>query len=104
MRLLLEPVPAPAAGYVAAIAAEALGLAAMTLGAGRAAKEDTIDAGVGLILKKKVGDRVARGEPLADLHLRSPSQAAEAVSRVTAAYGIAAEPPPAPVLVHEVVA
>ena len=100
---VVEPVPAPVAGYVAAIDAEALGVAAMRMGAGRATKDDPIDAAVGLMVKKKVGDRVARGQPLADLHLRARQQAPDAAARVAAAYVIAAEPPPPPVLVHEVV-
>lgn len=101
---VVEPVRAPDTGYVAAINAEALGLVAMAMGAGRAAKEDTIDPAVGLVLKKKIGDTVARGEPLADLHLRSASQFADARERVAGAYVIAGEPPPPPVLIHEVIA
>ena len=76
----------------------------MAMGAGRAAKEDTIDPAVGLVLKKKIGDTVARGEPLAELHLRSASQFADARERVASAYVIAGEPPPPPVLIHEVIA
>ncbi|HLA24766.1 MAG TPA: pyrimidine-nucleoside phosphorylase, partial [bacterium] len=63
---VVEAVVSPAAGFVAAIDAEALGVAAMTLGAGRATKDDTIDPAVGIVLRKKVGDAVRRGEPLAD--------------------------------------
>jgi thymidine phosphorylase len=100
----VHPVPAPAGGYVVAIDAEALGLVAMRMGAGREAKEDTIDPAVGLMLMKKVGDLLEREEPLAELHLRTASQAADAASRVAAAYVIGAQPPPLPVLVHEVVA
>jgi thymidine phosphorylase len=99
----VEVVPAPDAGYVVLIDAEALGQVAMAMGAGRAAKEDTIDPAVGLVLKKKVGDRIARGEPLAELHLHSRSQVADARARATAAYAIGEEPPPPPVLVHEVI-
>jgi pyrimidine-nucleoside phosphorylase len=101
---IVEPVPAPDDGYVAAINAQALGLTVMAVGAGRVTKEDNIDPAVGLVLKKKVGDRVSRGEPLADLHLSSRGQAADARARVTAAYVIAGEPPPPVVLVHEVIA
>jgi pyrimidine-nucleoside phosphorylase len=100
---VVEPVPAPSDGYVAAINAEAVGVAVMRMGAGRAAKEDAVDAAVGLVLRKKVGDPVIRGEPLAELHLRAGSQAADAAARVTAAYAIAAAAAPPPVLVHEVI-
>ena len=98
-----EAVASPAAGYVAAIKAEILGQAAMVLGAGRATKEDTIDPAVGIVLRKKVGDAVRRGEALADLHLRRRGQAGEGTARVAAAYTITPQAPPGAPLVHEVV-
>lgn len=100
---VLEPVAAPADGFVAAIDAEALGIAAMTIGAGRAAKDDPIDPAVGIILRVKVGARVRRGEPLADLHLRDRRQARDAAARVAAAYALAPAPPDLHALVHEVI-
>ena len=51
-------------GYVKNIVALDLGVAAMKLGAGRATKEDVIDYTAGLILNKKVGDKVSKGELL----------------------------------------
>ena len=51
-------------GYVKSIVALDLGVAAMKLGAGRAAKDDIIDYTAGLILNKKVGDKVNKGELL----------------------------------------
>ena len=51
-------------GYVQNIVALDLGVAAMKLGAGRATKEDVIDYTAGLILNKKVGDKVEKGELL----------------------------------------
>jgi pyrimidine-nucleoside phosphorylase len=53
------------AGYVTAIDAEAVGLAAISLGAGRTRKEDEIDPGTWIWLKKKVGEPVELGEDLA---------------------------------------
>lgn len=55
-------------GYVSKIVADKIGTAAMLLGAGRATKEDTIDFAVGVVLKKKVGDKVAKGDVLAQIH------------------------------------
>ncbi|OJG65142.1 pyrimidine-nucleoside phosphorylase [Enterococcus moraviensis] len=51
-------------GIVSEIVADAIGVAAMKLGAGRETKEDTIDLAVGLVLRKKVGDPVKKGESL----------------------------------------
>jgi pyrimidine-nucleoside phosphorylase len=65
------PVLAVEDGTVARIDAEALGVTAMMLGAGRATKEDQIDLAVGIVLRKKVGDRVATGEPIAELHMNN---------------------------------
>jgi pyrimidine-nucleoside phosphorylase len=65
-------VPAPRSGYVAGIDALACGLAAMQLGAGRAAKGEPIDPAVGLVLHAKTGDYVNRGTPLFTLHSREP--------------------------------
>ena len=100
---VVEPVASPAAGFVGAIDAEALGVAAMALGAGRATKDDTIDPAVGIVLRKKVGDPVRRGEPLADLHLRHGGQAGAGGAQVAAAYAVAPRAPSGVPLVHEVV-
>ncbi|HXF81943.1 MAG TPA: pyrimidine-nucleoside phosphorylase [bacterium] len=101
---VVAPVPAPAAGSVAAIDAQAVGLTAMRLGAGRRRKEDAIDPRVGVVLRRKVGDPVRPGEPIADVHAATPEEAARAVSEVQAAYTIAARRPPRRPLVHEVIA
>ena len=101
---VVEAVAAPASGFVGAIDAEALGVAAMTLGAGRATKDDTIDPAVGIALRKKVGDAVQQGEPLADLHLRDRGQAGPGASRVAGAYTIASRAPSGRALIHEVIA
>jgi len=60
--------PANEDGYIAEIIADEVGTAAMLLGAGRETKESTIDLAVGLVLHKKVGDRVKKGEPLVTVH------------------------------------
>ncbi len=62
------PVKSPEAGYLKQIRAEAIGVAAMTLGAGREAKDSLIDPAVGVVLEKKIGDQVKDGETLAMIH------------------------------------
>ncbi len=61
-------VPATDSGYITKIEADDIGVAAMLLGAGRATKEDKIDLAVGIVLTKKIGDPVQKGEPLAIIH------------------------------------
>ena len=89
----VAPVASPATGYVQAIAATGVGLAALHLGAGRVRKEDAIDHAVGIVCRAKRGDRVERGEPLAEVHARDEASAAVAVREVAACYRIGGERP-----------
>lgn len=99
-------VHAAQSGYVGAIDAEQLGLAAMLLGAGRPTKDAVIDHAVGLVLRKKVGGEVREGDRLATLHIRTKGEEAEAVAeRVRLAYNITPErPEPKPLLLSVVTA
>ena len=58
-------VKAASAGYIKDIHALSIGVSAMKLGAGRQTKEDVIDPDVGIVLNKKVGDKVKKGDVLA---------------------------------------
>jgi len=97
-------VPAGQDGYVDRIGAVRVGLAALHLGAGRRTKDDAIDHAVGVTCLRKRGDQVGAGQPLACVHARDEATARVAVGEVTAAYALAAEPPPARPLVLDVVA
>jgi pyrimidine-nucleoside phosphorylase len=97
------PLPAPADGYVGAIDAEALGMAAVTLGAGRQVKGEAIDPAVGFMLRRKIGDPVRRGEALLDIHARTPDRAAQVRDAVAAAFVVQATAPAAPPLILGVV-
>jgi pyrimidine-nucleoside phosphorylase len=81
-------------GYVADLGAVRVGQAALHLGAGRRAKEDEIDHSVGIVCLAKRGDRVAAGEPLAEIHARSDEAAARAGRELATAYELADDPPP----------
>lgn len=96
-------VKAEHAGFVSAIAAESMGLAAMMLGAGRATKESVIDLAVGIVLHKKVGDAVAAGESLATIHANG-EDVAEVERRIRAAIALSDEPVTAPPLMSGVIA
>ncbi|GIO28509.1 pyrimidine-nucleoside phosphorylase [Ornithinibacillus bavariensis] len=61
-------VPAGKSGTIQTLIADNIGTAAMMLGAGRATKESEIDLSAGILLHKKVGDAVQKGEPLLTLH------------------------------------
>jgi pyrimidine-nucleoside phosphorylase len=98
----LRELAAPVAGVVEAIDGEALGLAAMALGAGRARVEDRVDPAVGLRLRKKVGDRVERGEPLLVIHRNAGGEPpARLEPRLLGAFTIGPGPATPPPLVLE---
>jgi pyrimidine-nucleoside phosphorylase len=84
-------VSAPRAGTVVALGAIRVGNAAVHLGAGRRTKDDPIDHAVGIVCLRKRGDRIERGEPLAEVHARDERSAVEAAAEVLAAYAIADE-------------
>ncbi|HHX87875.1 MAG TPA: pyrimidine-nucleoside phosphorylase [Firmicutes bacterium] len=89
------PVKAAAGGYVHSIKAEAIGRAAVGLGAGRETKESAVDPAAGIILYRKVGHRVSRGEVLAVMHTSAPpgTPELEAAGRmIREAFVIKSEP------------
>ena len=88
----LTAVPAPASGWVTAIAADEIGTAALMLGAGRRRKEDKIDPGVGIEIARRRGEEVAAGEPLVYL-VHNDRGIEEAAERVLRAYTLDASPP-----------
>ena len=69
----VEPVLAEKDGFITKINAEAMGLIAMELGAGRATKESAIDLAVGIVLNKKRGQEVKKGDVLAYIHSNDES-------------------------------
>lgn len=75
-------------GYIERIEAETIGKAAMILGAGRATKEDEIDHAVGIILNKKIGDRVEKGEKLATIYFNSDENLEDSKDKILSAYHI----------------
>ncbi|TCS84080.1 pyrimidine-nucleoside phosphorylase [Tepidibacillus fermentans] len=89
-------------GYIAAIDAEAVGIAAMYLGAGRTTKEDQIDHSVGVTLKKKVGDEVTVGDTIAILHSNQENPF-ESVQKLREAYGYSKEQPLTRPLIYNVI-
>lgn len=74
------------AGYIAGIEAEEVGKAAMVLGAGRATKEDEINHAVGLVLEKKIGDKVEKGDVLAKVYYDSDQNLESSLRLLGGAY------------------
>ncbi len=75
-------------GVLTRLDALAVGVAAWRLGAGRARKEDQVQAGAGVELHAKPGDRVRRGDPLLTLHTDAPGRFARAQEALAQAWTI----------------
>jgi pyrimidine-nucleoside phosphorylase len=89
-------------GYISEITANEIGTAAMMLGAGRATKESEIDLAVGLVLNKKIGDSVRKGETLVTIY-SNRSSVTDVIEKVEQAYAISKQPVQPPVLIHDIV-
>ena len=90
-------------GFLAGLEAEKIGIASQMLGAGRAKKEDTIDPAVGLVMHRRVGDRLSTGEPFCTLYVNDETHLEEAVALLHESMTISLEKPaPAP-LVYAIV-
>jgi pyrimidine-nucleoside phosphorylase len=100
---VVRDVDAPRRGYVAAIGAVDVGMAALRLGAGRQTKDDDIDHAVGVLCLKKRGDAVEAGEALAQVHAQDDDSAARAADEVLAAYTFADDAPAATPIVLETI-
>ena len=83
-----EEVIAPCDGVITHIRCDEIGMVSLILGGGRETKESKVDLSVGLILYKKCGDHVRKGEPLAILHANSREKLEEAKKRFLEAYRI----------------
>jgi thymidine phosphorylase len=96
-------IAAAKSGFIASMQCEQIGTACVILGGGRERKEDSVDPSVGIVLHKKVGDRIAVGEPLATIHYNSEAKAARAQQLIEGACEIAPTAPPKRPLVHRII-
>jgi len=83
-----EVVTADSSGVLQRLDALAVGVAAWRLGAGRARKEDPVQAGAGVVIHAKPGDRVTAGQPLLTLHTDTPDRFARATEALRDAWTI----------------
>ena len=90
-------------GYLASMQCEQIGTACVILGGGRERKEDSVDPAVGIVLHKKVGDRVGIGEPLATIHYNAEAKAQRARQLIEQSIEIGASPPVQRPLVHKII-
>lgn len=80
-------------GYIQKIDSRLVGESAMLLGAGREEKESKIDLSVGIVLKKKVGNRININEDLADVHYNDSEKLKEAKKKLLSSFIIGNKKP-----------
>jgi pyrimidine-nucleoside phosphorylase len=89
-------------GYVSEIVADSVGVAAMWLGAGRATKESEIDLAVGLMLNKKIGDAVKKGDSLVTIY-SNQKDVEQVKTKLYESIKVTADSVTAPPLVHDTI-
>jgi thymidine phosphorylase len=99
----IHVVKAPSSGVLASLDAYAVGVAAWRLGAGRARKEDPVQAAAGILCLAKPGDAVAEGEPMLELHTDTPDAVPAALAALEGGFSIAASAPAPGPIVRETV-
>ncbi|WMJ80738.1 pyrimidine-nucleoside phosphorylase [Clostridium sp. MB40-C1] len=88
---IVEEIISPIDGYVKGIKADDIGLAALVLGAGRETKESEIDLSVGVVLHKKIGDFIRKGESIATIYANSVDKKKSSEEIILKAYEIVDE-------------
>ena len=96
-------IKAEESGYISRLDAEKIGIASMSLGAGRVKKEDTIDPLAGIILSKTYGDYLNEGDKIATLYANDTSLFASAEKTVLSALSITQVEPPKKTLIYKTV-
>jgi pyrimidine-nucleoside phosphorylase len=94
---LIEPLRADKSGFLAQVNAQVIGEESVKLGAGRAKKGDLIDHTVGIIVHRRVGDHVKRGEHLLTIHANDAATLSSVRERLRGAFVWSKDPiPPLP--------
>lgn len=94
---------APEDGYVSKLNAEKIGVTSVHLGAGRVKKEDDIDKAVGIVLNKKISNKVNKGDVLAYVYANDEEKGTQAVKDILEAYEISKEQPEKPIHIIDVI-
>ena len=96
-------IKADSTGFIGEINCQTIGNACVVLGGGREKKEDAIDPSVGIIMRRRLGDRVASGESLCTIHYNSEIQAGEAAALLRNSFSISESVAPKKPLIHRII-
>lgn len=97
------PVCARIRGFVGDMNAKRIGSAALLLGAGRVKLSDRIDPAVGIVMKKRCGEPIEKGEALAEFYVNDESRLEEALSLFNSGIGVVTEPPEELPLIYDLI-
>lgn len=100
---IVKEVYAPVDGYVSHIESDRVGISAMKLGGGRETKESPIDLSVGILINKKVGNKVEKGEKIATLYANDGEKLAAAITELEQTYSYSVTPVEKPKLIKTVI-
>ncbi|MCR8746433.1 pyrimidine-nucleoside phosphorylase [Romboutsia lituseburensis] len=100
---LTHEVKATKEGYVYELNAEGVGVSSLLTGAGRHTKDDELDYGAGIILKKKMGDYVKVGDVLATLYSSDEAKFEKAEEELQKAYSIQPQKPEKSSIIHKII-
>lgn len=90
---------ASSSGFISAMNTFEIGMAAVQLGAGRLRAEDQIDPQAGIIVFRKIGEKINTGEPLVEIHTNRSASIEPVLGRLKNAITISETPPPVPELI-----
>lgn len=100
---IVREVTSPVDGYVSHIESDRVGISAMKLGGGRETKESEIDLSVGILINKKVGDSVKKGEKIATLYANDNAKLEAALSELEQSYSYSQTPAERPELIKTII-
>lgn len=100
---IVREVTSPVDGYVSHIESDRVGISAMKLGGGRETKESEIDLSVGILINKKVGDSVRKGEKIATLYANDNAKLEAALSELEQSYSYSQTPVERPELIKTII-
>lgn len=90
-------------GYVYELDAEKVGISSLLAGAGRETKDDEIDYGAGIILKKKMGDYIQKGDILATIYTSDKNKLDESEEMLLSAYIIKDKKPVVDDIIYKII-
>jgi thymidine phosphorylase len=96
-------ITAPASGYLKSVDNYQIGISALLLGAGRIVKEDVIDPKAGIVFHPKIGNRIKKGDPIADLYTDRKDVLKSIEEKILKSVKIVNEKTTAPKLIKKII-